>query len=339
MLAAYRRTGADPPFGDPRGYHGVGMEGHFWRITQPRTGAVVIAIVAISRDADGRPWALASLAAHPGGAVRSATLPDATAAERGLALRAADAVVADEGSLRIALADDAWLDVAFSDPLAWPRRAFGALGPAQVIPGLSQYWHPWLLRARVGGSARVGGDELDLDGAVAYAEKNWGAGGMPPAWWWGQAHGFDRPDVCVAFAGGRAGIGPLRTPAAALVVAIGADVRSVVRPLRPLRIEVDERGWRLAGGGLEVEAHADDFAPHLLPVPVPRERRRLDAWAPQHLAGTLHLRVRRRGRTVYEGTSHLAGLERGRGHEASDPGRAPPPAPAPRRRSGARRRR
>jgi hypothetical protein len=22
MLAAYRRTGADPPFGDPRGYHG-----------------------------------------------------------------------------------------------------------------------------------------------------------------------------------------------------------------------------------------------------------------------------------------------------------------------------
>ena len=33
MLAAYRATGADPPFGDPRGYHGVGMEGHFWRIT------------------------------------------------------------------------------------------------------------------------------------------------------------------------------------------------------------------------------------------------------------------------------------------------------------------
>jgi tocopherol cyclase len=328
MLAAYRRTGADPPFGDPRGYHGVGMEGHFWRITQPRTGTVVIAIVAISRDAERRPWALASLAAHPGGAVRSATLASATAAERGLALRAgdasltpggealrADAVVADEQALHIDLADDARLDVAFSDPLLWPRRAFGALGPAQVIPGLSQYWHPWLLRARVSGSARVGDEVLDLDGAVAYAEKNWGAGGMPPAWWWGQAHGFDRPDVCVAFAGGRAGVGPLRTPATALVVAIGADVRTVVRPLRPLRVEVDERAWRLAGGGLEVEAHADDVAPHLLPVPVPRERRRLDAWAPQHLTGSLHLRVRRRGRTVYEGTSHLAGLERGRGHE------------------------
>jgi tocopherol cyclase len=315
MLAAYRRTGADPPFGDPRGYHGVGMEGHFWRITQPRTGAVVIAIVAISRDAEGRPWAMASLAAHPGGAVRSATLPEASAAARGLALRAGEGVAADEKSLRVVLGPDARLEVAFSDPLPWPRRAFGALGPAQTIPGLSQYWHPWLLRARVSGSARVGDDVLDLDGAVAYAEKNWGAGGMPPAWWWGQAHGFDRPDVCVAFAGGRAGVGPLRATATALVVAVGGEVRTIVRPLRPLRVEVDDRGWRLAGGGVEVEAHADGLAAHLLPVPVPRERRRLDAWAPQHLAGTLHLRVVRRGRTLYEGTSHLAGLERGRGHQ------------------------
>jgi hypothetical protein len=313
MLAAYRRTGADWPFGDPRGYHGVGMEGHFWRITQPATGAVVVAIVAISRDEAARPWAMASLAAHPGAAVRSATLTDAWAAPRGLALRAGDAVAADERSLRIAIAGDARLDVAFSDALPWPRRAFGALGPAHAIPGLSQYWHPWLLRARVSGAARLGDDEIDLDGAVAYAEKNWGAGGMPPSWWWGQAHGFDRPDACVAFAGGRAGIGPLRTTATALVVALGAEVRTVVRPPRPLRVTVDDRGWRLSGGGIEVEGHADGVAPHLLPVPVPHERRRLDDWAPQHLTGTLRLRVRRRGRTVYEGTSRLAGLERGRG--------------------------
>ena len=314
MLAAYRATGADPPFGDPRGYHGVGMEGHFWRFTQPRTGAVVVAIVAISRDAQGRPWAMASLAAHPGGAVRSATLPDAWAAPRRLELRAGAAVAADERSLRVDLCEDGRLSVAFSDPLPWPRRAFGALGPAHAVPGLSQYWHPWLLRARVSGSARVGADTIDLDGAVVYAEKNWGAGGMPPAWWWGQAHGFDRPDVSVAFAGGRAGLGRLRTTATALVVAVGDEVRTVVRPLRPLRVAVDERGWRLAGAGIEVEAHAGGVAPHLLPVPVPHERRRLDDWAPQHLTGSLRLSVRRRGRTLYEGTSDLAGLERGRGH-------------------------
>jgi hypothetical protein len=314
MLAAYRATGADPPFGDPRGYHGVGMEGHFWRFTQPRSGAVVIVILAISRDAQGRPWAMASLAAHPGGAVRSATLQDAWAAPRGLALRCGDAFAADERSLRLDLGPESRLEVSFSEPLPWPRRAFGALGPAHAVPGLSQYWHPWLLRARVSGSARVGDDTIDLDGAVAYAEKNWGAGGMPPAWWWGQAHGFDRPDVCVAFAGGRAGLGRVRATATALVVAVGDEVRSVVRPLRPLCVAVDERGWRLAGAGIEVEAHADGVAPHLLPVPVPHERRRLDDWAPQHLTGSLRVSVRRRGRTLYEGTSQLAGLERGRGH-------------------------
>jgi tocopherol cyclase len=151
---------------------------------------------------------------------------------------------------------------------------------------------------------------------VAYAEKNWGAGGMPASWWWGQAHGFDRPDACVAFAGGRAGIGPARVLATALVVALGNEVRTVVRPPRPLSVAVDERGWRLSGGGIEVEGHVDGVAPHLLPVPVPHERRRLDDWAPQHLTGALRLRVTRRGRTQYEGTSHLAGLELGRGHQA-----------------------
>jgi hypothetical protein len=257
---------------------------------------------------------MASLAAHPGGAVRSATLPDAWASPRRLDLRAGDAFCADERSLRVDLCEDGRLDATFSEPLPWPRRAFGALGPAHVVPGLSQYWHPWLLRARVSGRACVGADAIDLDGAVVYAEKNWGAGGMPPAWWWGQAHGFERPDVCVAFAGGRAGLGPVRATATALVVAVGNDVRSVVRPVRPLRVAVDERGWRLAGAGIEVEAHADGVAPHLLPVPVPHERRRLDDWAPQHLTGTLRVSVRRRGRTLYEGTSELAGLERGRGH-------------------------
>src|SRR4051794_31311779 len=338
MLAAYRATGADPPFGDPRGYHGVGMEGWFWRITHAPAGVVVVVLAAVNRDAAGGTWGMTALAVHPGGFVRSATVDRVRVARRGIGLRFEDeaghaVLAADDGRLRVDLGPDAGVDVAFADRVGWPaRRAFGGIGPAQAIPGLSQYWHPHLLGARVRGAARAGAAELDLDGATAYAEKNWGAGGHPPAWWWGQAHGFDREDACVAFAGGRAALGPLRLPAAtAVVVALGGEVLRLVSPLVPLRVEVDDRGWRLRGRTaryrVEVEGHAGGTEPHVLPVPIPAERGRHEEQSAMHLAGTLHVHVRRGARTVFEGASALAGLERGLG-PVSAPARAPTPAPS-----------
>src|SRR4051794_7413506 len=90
MLAAYRATGADPPFGDPRGYHGVGMEGWFWRMTHAATGVIVVVLAALNRDAAGGTWGLTALAVHPGGFVRSATVDRVRAARRGIALRVED---------------------------------------------------------------------------------------------------------------------------------------------------------------------------------------------------------------------------------------------------------
>jgi tocopherol cyclase len=58
---------------------------------------------------------------------------------------------------------------------------------------------------------------------------------------------------------------------------------------------------------------------------VPAERRRRDGLSAMHLAGALHVRVRRGGRTLFEGTSTLAGLERGLGPLSSGPGPGPPP--------------
>ena len=75
-------------------------------------------------------------------------------------------------------------------------------GPAQTVPWLGQYWAPWLLGARVQGHF---GDR-SLDGASAYAEKNWGAA-FADHWWWGQAAFAE--DAGVAFAGGRVhGVAP-----------------------------------------------------------------------------------------------------------------------------------
>jgi hypothetical protein len=335
MLAAYRATGADPPFGDPRGYHGVGMEGYFWRITHAATGAVVVVLLAVNRDAADGTWGMLALATHPGGFVRAATVEHAAADRRGLRVRAGDvdapALEADDERLRVDLGPDARVDAAFAERVPWPPRwAFGGIGAAQAIPGLSQYWHPHLLGARVRGSARAGEARLDLDGATAYAEKNWGAAGHPPAWWWGQAHGFGRDDVCVAFAGGLATLGPVRLRGTSVVVAIGGEVLRVVSPPAPLRVAVDARGWRLRGRTvrhrIEIAGHANGTAPHRLPVPVPAERRRRDGLSAMHLAGALHVRVRRGGRTLFEGTSALAGLERGLGPLSAPP--APGPTPA-----------
>jgi tocopherol cyclase len=334
MLAPYRATGADPPFGDLRGWHGVGMEGYFWRITHAPAGVVVVVLAAVNRDAAGGTWGLTALAVHPGGFARSTTVDRVRAARRRLGLRLEDAagrpvLAADDGRLRVDLGADARVDVAFADRVGWPaHRAFGGIGPAQAIPGLSQYWHPHLLGARVCGEARAGAAELGLDGATAYAEKNWGAGGHPPAWWWGQAHGFERADACVAFAGGRAAIGPLALPTAtSVVVALGGDVLRLVWPPAPLQVAVGEDGWRLRGRTalhrVEIEGRAGTSAPHVLPVPFPEDRHRHEEQSAMHLAGTLRVRVRRGRRTVFAGESVLAGLERGLGPVGPASGGAP----------------
>lgn len=331
MLRRYRATGADPPFGDPRRPHGVAMEGWFWRFTDVAAQTVAVVLLGVNRDAGGRGWGTVGLAVHPGGFSRSVAAERASASGLRVVAEHEGRVVAEAEPerLRVDLGPGARLDVRLDERFEWPRAVWGGLGAAQVVPALSQYWHPWLLGARVTGTLEVDGRTVVLDGATAYAEKNWGAA-FPPAWWWGQAHGFERDDVCVAFAGGRAGLGPLRATATSLVVRDGDRVLRVVRPLRPMRVDVSEDRWSFTAPGIEVEGRSNGTPPHLLPVPLPAQRRNLPEAASQHLAGQVRLRLHRRGRTTFEGVSLLAGLE---------VGGAPPaarPAPAARPRSAAR---
>ena len=319
ILDAYRRTGADLPFGDPRRPHGVAMEGWFWRITAPASGDVVVALAAVNRDTRGRRWGTVGLAAHPCGFSEAVVVDHVGAGAKadGAALRIGTTLAATPAGLRVDLRDGLRLAIELQAPARWPRRMFGGLGAAHAIPGLSQYWHPWLLRARVRGHAVVDGREIDLDGAVAYAEKNWSNGGFPERWWWGQAHGFGGdPGACVAFAGGRAGVGGLRVTATSLVISAGGELVRLVRPLQPLRVDVGADGWRFSGRtargvGVTVEGQANGTPPHLLPVPVPAQRRHQEGAAAQHLAADLRVELRRRGRTLFGGTSALAGLELG----------------------------
>lgn len=310
-LGAYRRAGADPPLGDPRGYHGVPMEGYYWRLTHPASGRVVVALCGVLARPDG-PEALMALAAAPGGLLASARAPVTHLRRRGLGLEVGDRFRARADRLTVDLGPGALLDLRLDPRPAWRGRALGGLGLAQLVPGLSQYWHPHAPGGAVWGTAELGGQRMRLDGAELYAEKNWGAR-FPERWWWGQAQGFD-VDACVAFAGGRLRAGPLALPATALVVRLEGRLMRLVAPAALVRAEVGEGSWRIRARGpaleVRVEAAPGPAPPVALPVPgaQPGEA---DGVVHQHLAGMLSVTVRQRARTLWRGESRVAGLEAG----------------------------
>ena len=312
LIAGYRRTGADLPFGDPTRAHGVGMEGYYWRLTDAAAGRVVIVLCGVCAAPDGD-WALVALAAHPDGVVRHAIVPRATAVRDVFGVSAGPVLTATRDRLRVDLGAGARLDASLGPGRAWPSRMFGGLGVAQVVPGLGQYWHPHVLGAPVSGSAELGPGRVSLDAAVAYGEKNWGSA-FAEHWWWGQAHGFEDPGVCVAFAGGRVGL-PVGTVApTAVVVAVGDRVLRLAPPLARTAAAVGPDAWRIRASqgalSVRIEAAAGEHpSPTLLPVPVVSERR-VVLRSRQLLAGRLELEVRRGRRLVYTGASELAGLER-----------------------------
>jgi tocopherol cyclase len=277
------------------------LDGWYWRFTWP-DGRAAIVLCGVCPG-----WAVAGVATHPGSLWRSEILDGPEADARGV--RIGRAFAGEPERVRLDLGD-VRVRADLRDAVVWPRSWHGT-GPAGWLPGLRQYWRPLVLRARAEGVVEAG-DSWSLDGATAYAERNWG-NGFPSVWWWGEAHDFGGDPVTVAFAGGPA-LGPLH--ATALVVEVGGRL---VRLGEPVLASVDAHTapgrWVLRGRSvrhrIELEAEAAPAAAHLLDVPIPSERRTVP-WSHQHLAGRLRVRVTRRGRLAYEGETELAGLEQGR---------------------------
>lgn len=315
MRHAYRASGADRPFGDPLRAHGVAMEGYFWRFTDPPTGRVLIALDGVNRAADGS-WSTLGVAAHPNGFLRTAVHPEGHADEDGLGVVSGIAFRGSPDRLHVDLGPDARIDVEVTDPVPWPRRSFGGSSVFQSVPGLNQYWHPWLLGGSARGEAVVGTQAWELDGWQVYAEKNWGKGGFPDSWWWGQAQGFADPSVCVAFAGGEVSAGPLRTTVTAVVVRLpdGHVVRLGDPVVSPVSAEVTDERWSLHGRSarwrVDIEGTGDLAGAHVLPVPLPLERRNVPG-AIEHLGARMAVTVRHRGTVVWHGESTVAALEHG----------------------------
>jgi hypothetical protein len=207
--------------------------------------------------------------------------------------------------------DDVHVDLDFPQPYVWPL-AFGGGGVFSAVPFLNQYWHPYRLGGSATGTVDLNGDCWSLRGAKLYCERNWGAG-FPARWWWGQAHDFDGAEVSVAFSGGLLSLGPIARHVSGVVVRLGDEVIRITPP-NPVRSEIRPQQWSIRARSLryEVDLEGDgaDLEPHILPVPLPAERRNVFTDF-EHLAGRLHCIVRKRGRVLFEGTSELAGLEIG----------------------------
>jgi Tocopherol cyclase len=310
LIDRYRRAGADPPWFDPRRDHRAPFEGYYWRFSDRASGRVVIALCGLCHQR-GRRWAVLALAAHPGGRVRELIVEPADADSQQLGVRAGEAVTASDASVRFALGGAATLNAELTPRSIWPRRRWGGSGVGQLLPGLPQYWHPWLLGGVAHGEATIDGEKIILDGAHAYAEKNWGRS-FPERWWWGQADAFDGDETCVAFAGGPLRVGSVGLTPTLLAIRIGARLISLTPPIARTAATVGVGGWHLRtrSPGHSVEIEGEALASSVtLPVPTP-DRMAVEPRSTQALAGRLRVVVRRRGRTLFEGESGLAGLER-----------------------------
>ena len=194
--------------------------------------------------------------------------------------------------------------------LRWVERLPVGAGAQPVLASLAA-------RGVVHGDAEVGDERWSLDGATVYGEKNWGKEGFPDAWWWGQAQAFADPGACVAFAGGQVHSGPLRTEVTAVVVRLpDASVIRLGNPgTSPVTARVTDTTWdlhgrSLAGWEVDISGYAALGDAHVLPVPLPSERRNT-AGALEHLGATMSVTLRRRGVLVWEGRADLAALEHG----------------------------
>ena len=308
LIDQYRRAGADPPYFDLRRDHGAPFEGYYWRFCDRAQGRVVVALCGLCR-LPRRRWAIVALAAHPGGRVHESIAEPVDADSDAFGVRAGDVVAASDRSVRFDLGPDATLNAELVPTSTWPRRPWGGSGVAQLLPGLPQYWHPWLLGGGVArGAATIDGESIVLDGANAYGEKNWGRA-FPTRWWWGQADAFDVGDACVAFAGGPLGVARV----APTLVAIRVENRliSLTPPLARTAADIGAGRWRLRtrSARYAVEMEGEERASSVrLPVPTP-DRVAVEPRSTQALAGSLRLIVRRGRRLLFRGESELAGLE------------------------------
>jgi hypothetical protein len=303
LLARWRATGADLPFGDPDPFHGAPLEGWFWRIADPTRDLAVTVVCGVLRST----WSEVVIAAHPSGVVREVRAPWPPGQ-----------AYATAGSVLRAAVDDVTVEAAVEPGPPLRGALWPALGPAHLLPRFPQYWAPLLAGTVREGSLTIGDETFDLVGARAYAEKSWGPRFPPGGWWWGAAHAFADPALCVSFAGGPLLRGVDFAPTAIVARVRAGLVRLGTPPFTPVETRLGEGWWHVRGRGPRTRISIDGSASGpsvLLPHPEPQDGtldRRAEHWLDGHVELLVEGRRGGRWRTLASDASRLAGLERGR---------------------------
>jgi tocopherol cyclase len=309
LLQRWRITGADLPWGDPRLSHRAAMEGYLWRFTNPADASVVLVACGINYHPH-QTWGSVVVATNRDETVRSASIDNAVADHSHYALDARPYLDFRDNKLTVQV-DDAAMQVQLTPRQRQTRQAL-PFGLPSVIPGLNHYWFPHLFDANVFGTARIGERTWDLSGWQAYSEKSWGKG-FPPAWWWGQAHGFDRGDLTIAFAGGLLGRGKRTVRFNALVFNTGSGLVRLIPPAAVVRGGVRNGAWAIEARSVRyrvrLTGEAADSPTCRLPVPALQPHH--FNYTTHHLTGKMRLEIIRDGRLLYTGCSAVASLETG----------------------------
>jgi hypothetical protein len=115
----------------------------------------------------------------------------------------------------------------------------------------------------------------------------------------------------VAFGGGRLTAGRLAMTVGGAIVRVGDDVIRFAPPLSTVRSSTDGSRWEVTARSRRCKLRLVGIGlggPHVLPVPIPAERRNVDTDF-EYLAG--HMTLELTGAVNYSGETHLAGLETG----------------------------
>ena len=305
LLGTYRRTGADLPFGDPRGHHGVAMEGYFWRLTDVRCRDGDRRVHRREpRRATARSGRRSGSPRIPEALVRTAVEPRAEADPRRLAVRAGDRLVADEDGVDVDLGPDARLRRALlrARRVAAARARRRRTRPPRPRPRAVLAPAPARRARRTGRRSSASGASRWTARGRTRRRTGRRPRGFPSEWWWGQAQGSAARTCRVAFAGGR-----LPDPAPARSSCGSATSSCTRSPAGAAPVPRRRRIVAPAGADRARRRHRRGRSRTgrriRLPVPVPGERRAEPGVCAMHLAGRLHVRraARRHGR--FEGTS------------------------------------